>query len=72
MKTQAKANQEKSRKAALRRYLLELAGVEGRDIARAAKCSAAYVSMVLNGHRRNGRIEAAICKSVNKPHEELF
>ena len=55
-----------------RKTLLLHAGVEGKDIARSTRLSRALVSFVINGHRRNARIERAISRITKTPRSELW
>lgn len=58
--------------AILRKTLLLRAGVEGREIARRTRLSRTLVSFVINGHRRNARIEREISRVTQTPREELW
>lgn len=52
--------------------LIVLKGTSISDIARQARVSRQWVSMVVNGHKKSKRIRKAIAQAVGKPVEELW
>lgn len=52
--------------------LIVLNGISISDIARQAKVSRQWVSMVVNGHKKSRRIRKAIASAVGKSVEELW
>ena len=42
------------------------------DIAREENVSKQFVSNVVNGHKRNSKVEYAVCRALGKPYHKVW